>query len=86
MSLIDIDLNPRKIFSDFLTGSSAALGLTKVRDLCERLQQMGLRKSESGAEVPEKEAYEQCQALTTQLKVEQAVATKLLADYRGPAI
>ncbi|KFY27504.1 hypothetical protein V493_03446, partial [Pseudogymnoascus sp. VKM F-4281 (FW-2241)] len=34
----------------FLKGSSATLGLTKVKDSCERIQHFGQMKDESGTE------------------------------------
>jgi osomolarity two-component system phosphorelay intermediate protein YPD1 len=33
----------------FLKGSSAALGLTKVKDSCEKIQHLGSRKDETGS-------------------------------------
>lgn len=33
----------------FLKGSSATLGLIKVKDACEKIQHFGARKDESGA-------------------------------------
>jgi len=43
------DLSELSNLGHFLKGSSATLGLTKVKDACEKIQNFGLRKDESGA-------------------------------------
>ena len=41
----------------FLKGSSATLGITKVKDSCEKIQHLGARKDESGNPSNESDAY-----------------------------
>jgi osomolarity two-component system phosphorelay intermediate protein YPD1 len=43
------DLATLSSLGHFLKGSSATLGLTKVKDSCEKIQHFGARKDESGA-------------------------------------
>jgi len=42
------DLDQLSALGHFLKGSSATLGLTKVKDSCEKIQHYGARKDESG--------------------------------------
>ncbi|KAF2209744.1 hypothetical protein CERZMDRAFT_29637, partial [Cercospora zeae-maydis SCOH1-5] len=42
------DLNNLSALGHFLKGSSATLGLTKVKDSCEKIQHFGARKDETG--------------------------------------
>ena len=42
------DLTQLSTLGHFLKGSSATLGLTKVKDSCEKLQHYGARKDETG--------------------------------------
>ncbi len=42
------DLAQLSALGHFLKGSSATLGLTKVKDSCEKIQHLGARKDESG--------------------------------------
>jgi len=42
------DLDALSALGHFLKGSSATLGLTKVKDSCEKIQHFGARKDESG--------------------------------------
>ena len=35
----------------FLKGSSATLGFVKIKDQCEKIQQWGLQKDETGTEI-----------------------------------
>ena len=42
------DLHELSQLGHFLKGSSATLGLTKVKDACEKIQHYGARKDESG--------------------------------------
>lgn len=51
----DGDLNQLSSLGHFLKGSSATLGLTKVKDSCERIQHYGQMKDEAGTtDVPDK--------------------------------
>ena len=43
------DLSKLSSLGHFLKGSSATLGLSKVRDSCERMQHLGQRKSDANA-------------------------------------
>ncbi|EMF17137.1 phosphotransmitter protein Ypd1, partial [Sphaerulina musiva SO2202] len=47
-SLEDKDLGQLSALGHFLKGSSATLGLTKVKDSCEKIQHFGARKDETG--------------------------------------
>ncbi|KAK5175080.1 Phosphorelay intermediate protein [Saxophila tyrrhenica] len=75
------DLNQLSQLGHFLKGSSATLGLTKVKDSCEKIQNFGAHKDETGArEEPDdevcldnckktiKEAKEQFQHVEAALK------------------
>ncbi|GAM84581.1 hypothetical protein ANO11243_025770 [Dothideomycetidae sp. 11243] len=42
------DLEQLSALGHFLKGSSATLGLTKVKDSCEKIQHFGARKDETG--------------------------------------
>lgn len=42
------DLSQLSSLGHFLKGSSATLGLTKVKDSCEKIQHLGVKKDESG--------------------------------------
>lgn len=44
----DKDLLELSQLGHFLKGSSATLGLTKVKDACEKIQHFGARKDETG--------------------------------------
>ncbi|KAF2433217.1 phosphotransmitter protein Ypd1 [Tothia fuscella] len=44
----DADLDQLSALGHFLKGSSATLGLTKVKDSCEKIQHFGARKDETG--------------------------------------
>jgi len=46
--LADKDLAQLSALGHFLKGSSATLGLTKVKDSCEKIQHFGARKDETG--------------------------------------
>ena len=43
------DLARLFVLGHFLKGSAATLGLTNVRDACERIQNCGARKDETGS-------------------------------------
>lgn len=50
------DLDQLSQLGHFLKGSSATLGLTKVKDSCEKIQHFGAQKDETGAhDEPDKE-------------------------------
>jgi len=45
---VDKDLPQLSALGHFLKGSSATLGLTKVKDSCEKIQHFGANKDETG--------------------------------------
>jgi len=60
----------------FLKGSSATLGLTKVKDSCEKIQHFGSKKDEAGTkDITEEEA---CKKLKTTIEL----AKKDFADVK----
>ena len=59
----------------FLKGSSAALGIIKVQDSCEKMQHYGLlRDEEAGEALGEKEALDRIKSLLVDCKKDYAVA------------
>lgn len=55
----------------FLKGSSAALGIIKVQDSCEKMQHYGnLRDEEAGIDLSEKDALKRIQELLDKCKVD----------------
>ncbi|KAJ5584260.1 uncharacterized protein N7459_004060 [Penicillium hispanicum] len=69
----------------FLKGSSATLGLTNVKDGCEKIQHFGAGKDETGsADEPDKEVSLKSIATTLkEVKVEYAKVEKFLRRYYG---
>ncbi|KAF9303503.1 hypothetical protein BGZ74_003634 [Mortierella antarctica] len=66
----------------FLKGSSAALGLTKVKESCEKLQHYGNRKDATGANtITDSEAEELIRALLIQMREEYDEAESYLRDF-----
>ena len=67
----------------FLKGSSATLGLTKVKDACEKIQHFGAYKDETGTtEVPDKElCLERIKKTMIPLKRDYAEAETILKRY-----
>jgi len=72
----------------YLKGSSATLGLTKVKDSCEKIQHLGAHKDETG----DNEGYDDAETLT-KIKVnvnvaqkEYKVAEKLLRRFFGEPV
>jgi len=61
----------------FLKGSSAALGLVKVRDSCEELQNLGKCK-DGNQDLTPAQALQKCRELLPRLKAEQREATTWL--------
>jgi len=56
-SLKKEDLSQLSSLGHFLKGSSATLGLVKVKDACEKIQHLGANKDETGTEdLPDKSA------------------------------
>ncbi|KAG0092872.1 hypothetical protein BGZ93_010403 [Podila epicladia] len=70
----------------FLKGSSAALGLTKVKESCEKLQHYGNRKDATGTSaITDEEAESLIRALLVQMKEEYDEAEDYLRDFYNEA-
>jgi len=68
----------------FLKGSSAALGVVKVRDSCEALQNLGKCKDEAGQKaIPESVAWDKCLELIPVLQKQHKQATESLSTLCG---
>jgi len=66
----------------FLKGSSATLGLTKVKDSCEKIQHYGSLKDDAGTkDITEKESQEKLKKIIVQAKEEFAEVKKVLEDF-----
>ncbi len=67
----------------FLKGSSATLGLTKVKDSCEKIQHFGAHKDESGTvDVPDDDTcLNRIKETLASLKVEYAEVEKALRRF-----
>ena len=67
----------------FLKGSSATLGLNKVRDSCEKIQHFGARKDETGQrdESDDEKSLSKLETTIAQAKEEFAEVEKLLKRY-----
>ena len=66
------------------TGSSAALGVIKVRDSCEILQHLGRCNDEKGeAPIPLDDAYKRCSDILPSLQSDYHQATKWLEALCG---
>lgn len=66
----------------FLKGSSATLGLTKVKDSCEKIQHYGQLKDDSGTkDIEEEEARKKLAEIIKQAKVEFADVRDVLKNY-----
>ncbi|KNZ45591.1 hypothetical protein VP01_7g31 [Puccinia sorghi] len=66
----------------FLKGSSAALGLNRVKASCEKMQHYGNKKKANGeGTLSEAEAMEKCKSLLNQLKEEQKLSKAWLERF-----
>jgi osomolarity two-component system phosphorelay intermediate protein YPD1 len=66
----------------FLKGSSATLGLTKVKDSCEKIQHFGSKKDESGIkDITEDESCDKLKTTIAQAKTEFAEVKDVLKDF-----
>ena len=81
------DLGQLSSLGHFLKGSSATLGLTKVKDSCEKIQHFGARKDESGTvnEPDDRKSLNRIQETLATVKVEYAEAERLLKNFYGEA-
>ncbi|GAB7342287.1 hypothetical protein MBLNU457_g0522t1 [Dothideomycetes sp. NU457] len=77
------DLAQLSALGHFLKGSSATLGLTKVKDSCEKIQHFGAKKDETGTRDVEsdKECLDNCHRTISQAKQEFQIAEKLLKKF-----
>ncbi|KAL2835132.1 signal transduction histidine kinase [Aspergillus cavernicola] len=71
----------------FLKGSSATIGLTKVKDACEKIQHYGAGKDETGAndEPDEKVSLEKIGKILETAKKDYKEAEDFLREYFGDA-
>lgn len=66
----------------FLKGSSATLGLTKVKDSCEKIQHLGLKTDESGIKpISETESLTKLKPIIEQVKQEFYDVEKVLKKF-----
>lgn len=79
------DLAQLSALGHFLKGSSATLGLTKVKDSCEKIQNFGAHKDETGTkpEPDEEKCLKNCKTTIEQAKTEfKEVEAALKRFYR----
>ncbi|OAL56485.1 putative histidine phosphotransferase HPT1p [Pyrenochaeta sp. DS3sAY3a] len=70
----------------FLKGSSATLGLTKVKDSCEKIQNFGSLKDETGnKDITEEESREKLRGTIAQAKKEFIEVKQVLKVYYNDA-
>ena len=79
------DLPELSSLGHFLKGSSATLGLTKVKDSCEKIQHYGQKKDEAGTadEPDEKKCLERIEETLVAVKEEYAEVEKVLKKFYG---
>jgi osomolarity two-component system phosphorelay intermediate protein YPD1 len=82
VNLDEKDLKTLSELGHFLKGSSATLGLTKVKDSCEKIQHYGQKKDDSGTnDITEEEALKKLKAITKQAKDEFHDVEKVLRKF-----
>ncbi|ORY84460.1 signal transduction histidine kinase [Protomyces lactucae-debilis] len=85
-AIVERDFNKASSLGHFLKGSSAALGMTKVKTSCERIQHFGALKAADGvAPIGEEEALERLTGQVQQVKVEYTEAEEYLKKFYGEA-
>jgi len=79
------DLKQLSDLGHFLKGSSATLGLTKVKDSCEKIQHLGAKKDETGTMdgLDDKVCLERLKPTIEQAKQEFAEVEKVLKNFYG---
>ncbi|KAK6528259.1 hypothetical protein TWF281_009506 [Arthrobotrys megalospora] len=78
------DLTQLSSLGHFLKGSSATLGLFKVRDICEQIQHLGAGKDEKGAnDIPEADALRRIAKVLPKMKEDYAAAEAWLRTFFG---
>lgn len=76
------DLIELSTLGHFLKGSSAAVGVIKVRDSCECMQHYGKSRDEDGvSELTEEEALNKLTSTLSEVKVQYKEAEKALRKY-----
>ncbi|KAF2016983.1 hpt domain-containing protein [Aaosphaeria arxii CBS 175.79] len=76
------DLKTLSELGHFLKGSSATLGLTKVKDSCEKIQHYGQKKDDTGTkDIEEKEALEKLKTTIKAAKQEFNDVEKVLRKF-----
>ena len=76
------DLKTLSELGHFLKGSSATLGLTKVKDSCEKIQHYGQKKDETGTkDITEEDSLEKLDKIITQTKDEFHEVEKVLKEF-----
>ncbi|KAK6359452.1 hypothetical protein TWF696_000610 [Orbilia brochopaga] len=76
------DLQALSSLGHFLKGSSATLGIFKMRDSCEKIQHWGALKDEAGEnDIDEDEALKKISDVMPTLKSEFEAARKWLNDF-----
>ncbi|KAF2107242.1 signal transduction histidine kinase [Lophiotrema nucula] len=82
-SLEEKNLKTLSELGHFLKGSSATLGLTKVKDSCEKIQHYGQRKDETGTKdlASDDEALKKLAAAIKQAKTEFRDVEKVLRKF-----
>ncbi|KAG9241252.1 hpt domain-containing protein [Calycina marina] len=82
-ALKEKDLAELSSLGHFLKGSSATLGLTKVKDSCEKIQHYGQKRDEAGtAEMPdEDECLKKIEETLVSVKEEYAEVEKVLRRF-----
>jgi len=81
------DLAELSALGHFLKGSSATLGLTKIKDGCEKIQHYGAQKDETGTveEADRAKCLRLIQATLNEVKVEYEEVSALLKRFYGEA-
>ncbi|KAF2130711.1 phosphotransmitter protein-like protein Ypd1 [Dothidotthia symphoricarpi CBS 119687] len=81
-SLDKKDLKTLSELGHFLKGSSATLGLTKVKDSCEKIQHFGQMKDETGTkDITEEEGLKKLKVIVEQAKKEFIDVEKVLREF-----
>ncbi|KAH0614583.1 uncharacterized protein H6S33_000219 [Morchella sextelata] len=77
------DLQQLSSLGHFLKGSSATLGLTKVKDSCEKIQHFGVKKDEDGThDIPdETKCLEKIKKTLDEMKEDYRQAEKYLLKF-----
>lgn len=75
------DLSELSRLGHFLKGSSAAIGLKKVKATCEKIQNIGNRQDEVGASLEEADALDRIKKLLPQVKDEYKEAEEYLKSF-----